>query len=634
MKTLKNILFVNVVLQILLLVILFKFDYVFLLNSNLNSLKLWYPKFYFIALFVLQSKYILGLFPFVFPRLKLSAKLVVFIMLLILIYNTNHFFSTIFLSASILGYYLWQTLRMNFSNKHLYYIKCLLFDLKNFDLNGLILNLIIVLSIIYRVLLGLTSSVLGGDASPRYYISYIWSSFHLKNGNLEKIIFPDIDWLPLHFWFSGLIMSISDNDYLLILAHSLVALIGTYFFYKLAFLISKSKLIAKICLFAILIYPAHISISSTFMSDPLFSFTFFGAAYYLFLYLKTKLTKHLAICSLFVCLASLLRFEGWVLAFIVLTILLLFSNIIFQAKKLVLTLSPFLIMLLIMSYTYYKGYGAFRWLNTSDDQVQYFFKTFGYSYKNIILYIHAWIPFTIVTFLISILFIKRRAYKIYYLFVCLYCLPFIYKFFDFTIAPDYRYVVIYFSLFLIPFVILLYELVSRHSRKYATSLTSFILILLMIPSYSVPPEKSAPEQLIQNMNIFISEIPEGSFIIDYYPIIYHYYIVAKLDLPINLQYDDPFLNEHFDFEEINKAHISKETSFFPTFTPEINYGEKVEEGKILKALQSSTNTNYILLFKNGLLNDIFCFEKEIETYKDYKFEKVYEYDSCMLYKEI
>ncbi len=131
-------------------------------------------------------------------------------------------------------------------------------------------------------------------------------------------------WLPLPH---ALMLPFAWNDYLWHtgFAGSIVSMaafiIGIVFFYKLLQLLTENTTASLIGSLIMALNPNLLYIQTTPMTEPLLIMTFIISIYYLAKYIKTNAVNDLILCSTFVSLSTLIRYDGWFL-YICLSILI------------------------------------------------------------------------------------------------------------------------------------------------------------------------------------------------------------------------------------------------------------------------------------------------------------------------
>ena len=169
----------------------------------------------------------------------------------------------------------------------------------------LILTGLVLLGAILRIyILLISNNRWGSDPTSRVMVAMEW----LKRPSL---IPPHIDWLPLHFYLMGIGLKILNAPLFTPRLISLIFGILSFIpFYKLVNMIFGRRL-ALMSLWLLIFYPVHVLCSVVSLSEIIFLFFLLCGLYFFFRYREIFNSYLLLVSSLFLILASIVRYEAW-----------------------------------------------------------------------------------------------------------------------------------------------------------------------------------------------------------------------------------------------------------------------------------------------------------------------------------
>ncbi len=144
------------------------------------------------------------------------------------------------------------------------------------------LLLIIVIAFLVRLIwLVYTDNAGYGDAAARLNIAQIWlySFWKIPTINYKEILNPSLDWLPLQFYFTGIVSFLfNDMTYAPRILPLLVAVATLIPLYKICTL-KFDRNTATIAIVLLSFYGIHIFVSSLTLSEPYYFFFILWAYY-------------------------------------------------------------------------------------------------------------------------------------------------------------------------------------------------------------------------------------------------------------------------------------------------------------------------------------------------------------------
>lgn len=219
--------------------------------------------------------------------------------------------------------------------------------------------------------------------------------------NLSRIVWDSLTpgisqigfWPPLlHILMAPL--TISDFLYMSGLAGAILLVpflaFASWFFYKLSYRFTHNKLISFVGGLLFSLNPYILYYSVTPMMETLFLAHLLGTAYFLFRWLETKKLRYLVLTSLFIALASISRFEGFILVpltgIIILIDLLRKKKNYFEVEATVIVFSIIasLGVVSVLIYGFAFGNNPFSFANSNwssfSQQRDYFLPTEGHPF--------------------------------------------------------------------------------------------------------------------------------------------------------------------------------------------------------------------------------------------------------------
>ena len=295
-----------------------------------------------------------------------------------------------------------------------------------------------------------------GDATARLFLSWDWS--------LNPVVFPNPDWLPLHFYLLGSIIKITGD--ILIAPRILGLVLGSLSVIPF-YLISKklfNPLIAFATALIFCFHGTHILLSIiTLSSVPFLFFTLWGL-YFLLRYLEKP--NFIAVVSLALCLgaAALLRFEGWMLiCFLSIAVV---KNLKQWKLSLVYLFVVSLAPLWVMYMTYLEVGNPLRGLIYSDQEVMAYLNIVGTKAVQDIF--HTSIAFAPGTWLIGIagmvFCFTQKKNRGYVLLLGAISIIVYNKLLNQSLLPEFRYFITLSVLMLPLFTFGLFQLLERFSN--------------------------------------------------------------------------------------------------------------------------------------------------------------------------
>ncbi|HRO74659.1 MAG TPA: glycosyltransferase family 39 protein [Crocinitomicaceae bacterium] len=607
------------------------------LNASTSNLKVYYPRFFFViklvAVFFLFFKNVIVAFQvYILGKLLNQKKHARIILALIILC-----FSLFLLPNLILN-----SLFILFIYGVLYYKK----QIKHFKIsfNKTLFILFIIAFLIRLVSLFLTDNACNGDAPARLITAKGWMNF-IEQTPFSKLIvsesfyMPSIDWLPLHFYFVGIVGKLSgDWEYVPRILSAVIGSLAIYPLYKLTLLKFKNKTIALISVVILIFYGQHILFSTLVMSE-VFYVLFILYAYY-FIEKWTTEDSHRYLFPIILCIGclNLLRYEGWVITCMLVALLPFLKSMkkINYFNLFCLLLSSILIIF-FLEMTY--GQHPLRGILYSDYEVKIHFKnTSPQSAIKFFLLSSAYIPFVSISIISTVISIlgtnKTTRYKQLILF-SLYVLPlfpFLYKIINGTLTLQPRYLMIY-MIPLIPFVanFLYIKILSKRGVFLRTGIILLFIISmngLFIISLKKTENYLKYPKAFHESSKYVSTMKNGYFYVDN-EMEYgtqNWLVLSKL-------YEKNLLYNKLTNETIQQLKlISQKYSYVVS---SVDFDEDVAENWNEQTFDSIVNNKiitHIMLFPNGKLNKKLHFTKQKEQYNGQEFIKIFDRDGYRIYQ--
>ena len=281
-----------------------------------------------------------------------------------------------------------------------------------------------------------TDNFIQGDATSRLQKAiqfYHWPT-----------ILPHQDWLPLHFWIMGFSSLITDEFIWGPRIMSFIFAIATLpFLYKLnALLFGRDA--ARFASLLYIISPPIAYMCGITLSEPFYIFFAVSSLFCFFHYMNTSDRRYLLFMALFMGANLLIRYEGWIIA----TLLVIGAWSASSKSNKNLTLIPLTAMLLILSVFFYQQYLHFGdpliGLTYSDYEVRRYYELNPTNLYDKLDNIKYAFPFYSFLGVFSIFWINNRKSRsrqvIYYqLFSFIIFLSPLYKLLNGTLILDFRY---------------------------------------------------------------------------------------------------------------------------------------------------------------------------------------------------
>lgn len=612
----------------------------YLFEANIGLLKNWYPRFYLPVCLVLKSFFptIVLLSTYYWLRDILSTKAAIvcacFCAILTLIIIESSGIDTLFLCglAAVLG-------SMLFSVRYiLKEFACFIFTYNSPPLYRWLLATLICCAILLRMYYAYFSENSSQiDASCRLLIAHIWANCYWGHVRFDKILNPNVDWPPLHFYITGLIWKFTSSQKILLSIHALAGIAGAWPLYKISRLIAP-KPVALLSVLCFLAYPAHIWVSMAVMTEPWFVTGLLFTIYFFLRLTETNYTKYFVGYAISISATCLLRYEGWPLVLTLPFVHIVFSRFVLQRKQLIF-LATFLVPACIMWLNFYQGFHPLRGILYSDEQVAWCYDRIG---RNIFVlaagYKKAWIPGVLsVAFFSTIAFRRNARLLLYAVVIVLYSLPYLYKVATFTIMPDYRYLISYTVLLLPLFCLGLYRVFTQLVPQNIFSKALFTLLLLLPVCYGFEFDGLYSFKFASGFNESVQaskEIKEGDFILDYHGGVQAYSWIALSNIPIIPEKEHWYLKQFIDFDAVKESALQQ--SSHKRIAYMVNDYENayhtVDFDLIDHLLAESKQPVYLVLFPKGPLSKHFKFQKKTETYRQHTFTQVLEKNGYCVYR--
>ncbi len=475
------------------------------------------------------------------------------------------------------------------------------------------------------------------DAACRFEIVQLWSTYYLGYAGLDKILNPNVDWLPLHFYLSGLVWKLTHSQTALLVLHALAGIAGAVFLYKITRLFA-SRQISLLTVLAFLVYPANVLVTTAIMSEPWFVLSVLATVYFFLKLAQTDLREYYIFYALSVTCACLIRYEGWPLLFMFPALHIGLMQFRFNKRQLFF-LSTLFAPLAIMYLNYYQGFHPLRGILYSDMQVSYCYDIIG---RNLFVLVNgykkAWVP-GILALACYTVFKHRNNFAIllYAVIILGFSLPFIYKVSTFSIMPDFRYLIYYVILLLPLFIKGLFELTDGIIRKSLGAKILLTALIFGVISFGYQYSSMSEFKFQKGFNgtlAYVNSIKKGSFILDHHGGAQSYSWIALANLPIAPEKEHWYLKQFIDFEAI-KASVAAQGANKRTIAYMVNDYEsqfKATDYAEIERILAKGGDTYLVLFPNGALTKHLKFISETETYKRFVFKRVFEENEYRIYR--
>lgn len=476
------------------------------------------------------------------------------------------------------------------------------------------------------------------DSSCRILISYIWSEYYTILTSWKWFLNPSVDWPPLHFYISGLLLKASSSITFVRICHSLVGIFSSFILFKITQLAMGSSVafIATICF---LFYPASIFIGTQVLSETFFQFFLLCSLYSFIQFQNTDQSKYHFIHIMSINACCLLRYEGWLLPFFYFLISVI-SNRKLIFRQLFTFAFSCLSCLAVCSLLYLQGFHPLRGILYSDFQVAY---TFSQAGKTIFVFINgykeAWIPLSGLIFSCSFYFFRKNKIMIMInIFTLFFALPFFYKNLTYTLFPQFRYLTHYELLLLIPFCGFWYYFFEKLIGKNILSVITALLVSVGFTVFGLVyidfKNTVFPEGYNKTINFVNEKIDAGNFLIDHHGNVATYHWIASTRMPVILDYDDKYYKQFFDFDAIrfSVSQNSEIKKIVKYMVSDSDAEFKQTNYKILEDILVAEKNCYLVLFPDGDLSNHFSFSEQNEKYNGLNFERVFYENDYKIYK--
>jgi hypothetical protein len=503
--------------------------------------------------------------------------------------------------------------------------------------------LLVVSACIYRVTMVFYSDNLPeNDAPIRILLSQMWVDYFLPYGKWSVKIAPNANWLPLHFYMSGIIYKLSNSLLAIRVFHALIGVFSALWIWKISSLVFN-RTVASINSLAYLIYPASIYIGVQVMSEPVFICLSLIAVYYFLLYATSNNKNHLFFLVLFINLASFIRFEAWVYPFVFWFIML----VVYKSNKwghylilLLAFISPVLFVLSIKE----QGFGAFWWLTYSEFVVGFENSLYEDIWIGLKEYIDSMIPFSVIaTILVTYFYRKNKNILALCLFGLIIFIPFLLKTFSFTLSFQLRYLIFYEVWFLFALSFGTWFLVKKRIKNQFVSTLLSASIVLSLSAFGgrtiIGFENMRYDKEYFEAINFVNQLDSCNIILDHHNTKAYagsYEFIASTRLPLAFPYKEEFLSNFINLEAINR-YVEENPNDKKLIRFLVTDYYKVYENTDFERLDSViTNFNniYLIIFSEGELNKHFNFSKENEEKNGVFYERVFYQEQYLIYKEI
>jgi hypothetical protein len=606
---------------------------IFFFNADLSQFKNWYPDFFVLVYLLVKSIFPLFFSSFIVEedpvclinksKKNIAVYSLLFIFFLVIGLNCKIQISFILVLSGIFLYRIYVH-RLSIKNFILFIL-----TVKHSLFFQIFTWLLIIVAIGVRIGFGLWAENSGhGDASCRFSIAQIWSDYYLGSASTDLIINPNIDWLPLHFYITGIIWKLTKSIRVIIFVHSIVGVLTAFLVYKTTKLFAdiEISLVAALCY---LCYPASVTPA------------IFVAFYSFIRIIQRNELKYYATYFFAMSSATLLRYEVWPMLVVMPFIHLAYT----QGRLYKGFVVHILVMIVPISITgliYYQGFHPLRGIMYSDAQVAYCYNKTGRTIKVLFDgYKSAIVPGIFTFSLFALYFYKSKTYFVLYAILCLmFISPFLYKVATFTIVPHERYlskyIVLFLPLFTIGFCTLVCKILKRSSILVKLLSTAMMLFgVLFGYQYTNFYGYRLPDGF-NNSVAFVNRVESGNFIVDHHRALRGYTWMALTELPLLLDYKDNYLNQFIDFNTVKKTVFknNKSNRAIKYIVNDYDHEFNTIDFNLVNDLIRENENIYIVLFPEGNLNPVFSFKGEIETYQGLGFKRVFMDNGYLIYKKI
>lgn len=612
----------------------------YLFEADIALLKVWYPRFYLPVYLAVKSFFPALVFVVVYfwlqgTSFKNHSVLVAgsgALLALVLVEATGICFLFVFSLAMVLsGVLFWAryTIR-EFTRFIITYNSPLLYQW----LLGSLIFVVIVLRMYFAYSAENSSQI---DASCRILIAHIWANYYWGNVSFDKILNPNVDWPPLHFYITGIIWKLTTNQKILICVHALAGIAGAWFLYKISRLFASTS-VALLSLLCFLAYPAHIWVSMAVMTEPWFVATLLSTIYFFMRLTETNSNKYFIGYILSISATCLLRYEGWPLVILFPVVHVVFNRFKLQRKQLIF-LAALIVPAGIMWLNFYQGFHPLRGILYSDEQVAWCYDRIGRTIFVLAAgYKKAWVPGALLLAILTIFQQKRNARVLLFaVIVALYSLPYLYKVATFSIMPDYRYLISYTVLLLPLFCLGLFRVFTQWIPQSIFSKAIFTLLLLLPVCFGFKFDGLYSYKFASGFNESVQTakvIKEGDFILDYHGGVQAYSWIALSNIPIIPEKEHWYLKQFIDFNAVKKG--AQQQGSHKRIAYMVNDYENayhaIDFALIDRLLLDSKPPVYLVLFPRGPLSKYFKFQKQTETYRQFEFTQEFEKDGYYVYR--
>lgn len=608
----------------------------YLFEADYLDFSKWYPHTYFLVYFLIH---VLPLLPY----LALCASLT-------LVYRASivsPVFFYLYVLANIIGAVFFPIHSWLFSSIFLFVVS--IFSIrenlkfmeqlstKRLLIIGVVVALVIRISWIF-----ISDNCDNGDSGARLYVSYLWLKLFGAYPSIfgVQVINPAYDWLPLHFYLTGISVFLTQNVFtaprILTALFGAFSVIPLYLFASIKF--SRNTAIAACIIF--IFYLQHIVLSSQVLSEPYYIFFLLWAYYFIEKFIaEGQSGKTASALGFALACCCWLRYEGWAFSGMV-VMLILFTPRISTKIWLKIAIPVLIAIVVIMICEVASGLHPLRGILFSDKEVATTYTNGESSYSDILTNLpFAYLPLYGIAMLASFLSLFKTKKRTDIILFCIYwlaVLPFAYKIFNQTLTSQSRYLSIY-MVPAIPFIanilekVLVYLRMNRYTFFF--TLTFYILLSNWFMSNKVIQSRRSlryEEGFLNSATYTRDSISKCQLYLDYANEIANFSWVVysnTLDIPhIFHEYDSNYyhLNEkkikailHREWQRNCVVRLQNKTDF---------------NRKSFDTLLAQNKISHIMLFPEGELNKVLRFSHKREIYNDKEFELLFCENGYRIYK--
>ncbi|MBP6516985.1 MAG: glycosyltransferase family 39 protein [Chitinophagales bacterium] len=503
------------------------------------------------------------------------------------------------------------------------------------------LLLIIVIAFLVRLIwLVYTDNAGYGDAAARLNIAQIWlySFWKIPTINYKEILNPSLDWLPLQFYFTGIVSFLfNDMTYAPRILPLLVAVATLIPLYKICTL-KFDRNTATIAIVLLSFYGIHIFVSSLTLSEPYYFFFILWAYYCIEKHIKNGNEKDsFWALGLMLACCCLLRYEAWIFAPLVIIVLPTIRKM--NVKSfLSLALLPTLAVGFIMACEVSQGQHPLRGILFSDFEVALSNKFYGApDYTNLLasylpLYLIAGLSFLTTT-------IRKKDYTsaIIFMLYLLPIMPFVFKLINGSVTTQARYL----ALYMIPGIVYIAHFINGIFQRFQWQRfgkITFLLCYLCIANFSLAKQIHENRLKIKYANGFKhsayfmkDSVARAKAYVDYGEELSNcnWMVYANLYDAINTpEFIDSIAKQNHVNADIFIQRTIKGARYRITGH---EYEWQTWSAENFNHLLENKEITHIVLFPKGMLTKYLHFSKPNETYRNKAFKQLFSEDGYMIY---